>query len=364
MVTRIPLDTIERAFFSDLTEEFTGITSPDFDPTFPETVEMNDYTVIRLGDKPIPKREGPRPYPRYPFDPIHPNVPSTFYAVKTPASPPPEYVPPSPPKPRAVDELLLSQSQKEMYGKAPFDQDLVVIAKRKAMLAAARAPLPSDPRIPKVRGSKIFKREYAEHHKVVEEKKKLERVEADREAKREARERAKYEREKKELKEIIARRDAERAVVMQNELADREDLRRRRVREIAESPIAGRVSSPTPTRASRLKDESCRRMLEHRSIENRRENLNDELQREREAGHTKKLQEVFLRLGPIGGWKKRSDKARMEMKAAARSWKRRMLLLDKTLDLGMTLLERVSEPAGPIESADLTQISPDAIIAT
>jgi hypothetical protein len=351
MVTRIPLETIERAFFSDPTDEFACIASPDF----PDALEMNDYTVIRLGDKPIPRQDPPPPYPKSSMGPIYPQIPGTYYSLKLPLPRQAEYCPPPRVKPRKVNPKLLSESQKVMYGKEPFEQDLVVIAKRRARIAAAQAPLPSAAGARRARGSKIFEREYAEHRTAVETLTADATAAAENEEKRAAREKANYERERQRLKEEIARRDAERAAAVQADLALKEELNQERMRE-------GRVLPPSPTRASALKDEVCRRMLEHRSVEDRREALNEELRRSREAGHTKKLQDVLLRMGPLGRGKKNAEKARVEMKTAQRSWKRRIRLLDKTLDLGMTLLERIGDDAAVPEGMEIPDPSPDAII--
>jgi hypothetical protein len=281
------------------------------------------------------------------------------YGLKRRPTPPPEYAPPPRRRPRKVRTQLLTKQQRQVDGARRLAQDPAVLEKVQEMLAAALRDS-AKPKTAGVRGSMIFEREYAAHQLEVQERREREEEASEREARRAARAKARYERARRKLKAGIAERAAGREAlkeqIAQAEAAQREEALGSRASE-------GRAAFvPVPTRASSLKDETCRRMLEARNVEARREKLNSDLQRSKEQAHTKKLQEVLLRLGTIGHGRGIADKQKMKMNADQRAWKRRVRFFDKKMEMGPSLLERVGGDEAFLDTPD-TLTQPDAIVA-
>lgn len=341
-VDRIPLGVIEEAFFGNQIDEgivHKGHTTSELDVS--ASGEMNDYTVIRLGDKPKPVPETIAKYPKFERIPIKSEIPSVFYSIKVRPQPEPEYVPPPRPHPRDVNCDVLSASQKEMYGKSPYQQDLIIIKKKRELLAQ-NGPAPDPNTIPPREGVKVpeiytrFEKEWT-----VEKAKRDAAIKAREEQQRKAEEEARKESIEHAAKqrEIRQLRQMERELERQKEQVERAEMEKAKLREWKEK--AANWNPNRPTRASRLKDDSCRRQLEMRELEEKRLALSRELRREKDKKEAIKLKPVLERLKPLGEGKGTAEKMRKEMRANQRKWVRWLKLTEDENEQKQPMLERL-----------------------
>jgi hypothetical protein len=353
---------------------------------------MNDYTVIRLGDKPVPQKPPLPKYPKTERTNIEPDIPGVFWAIKRHLQPEPEYKPPKRQKSRKINTACLSEYQKQMKGKTAFEQDLVIIARKHELFQGGKSRrqmieegLAEDERLvdhikfPFVQRKPQRRRESARgavsqesgypseaqpsqgedwqwhnNDDLVDRQRKYRHVmlkrqlEESRKRKQEARQKALEEQARAEAEEALQR-------IMKEQGTGEESGSESRG---GPQPI---TFDPTkPTRSTSLKAETSRRWIEHRNVEERRELLNLELRREKEEKETKRLQGVLLRLRPLDKSKGTADQQKQKMREHEKQWKKQCILTDQKLDMTMPMLERLfaddhltdlGKPSGPDPAA-------------
>lgn len=337
--TRIPLDRIYRVFFCD--DQYSGSDLEDSDSIsedVPVPEAMNDYTVIKLGEKPIPTKPPIPKYPKFDRKVVPNNIPSMFYSVKIQLPPEPEYVPPRRPKPRKIipENFVKNEYKREFCGKTPYEQDLLIIKHRQEMLGELYPPIPEPKK--DVKPPKMYYREEEERQKAREEMERQQDKEMFEAMKREERRRKRFERESEKLR----REKEERQSYLQSEIESAKEEQKlwleeekQRNREKWKDFVPDR-----PTRSSILRDESCRRKMEREFLDERREKLNTEMRKEIEKEEMKKLSVTLLRLKPSDENKKSAEKMRKEMQRNTRNWNRWLKLIEQ--DIGrQTMLERI-----------------------
>lgn len=336
MKTRIPLEIIESVFFGD-----TQIQKRPYSEEDTEGNLNNDYTVIHLGYPPKPEEPPIPKYPRFERTSIPNNAPSTFYEVKARPEEPEEHVPPPRPIPRKIDPSRLSKNQRELNGKSPFEQDLIIIKRKNKMLRKIRPnPDPNSLKFKEnVEPPQLFERELCEIRENNQNRLNMELEKQKELEKKEQRLKLKFEKDRQRLKKKRIDHQAQLAreqEIMRQQRLQIEMEEREKARELWENFVPDK-----PTRASHLKVDTCRRMLEHRHVEERRQKLNSQIRKEKSKEQTKRLQATLLRLQPTIGAKKHADKARKDMRAHHRKWMRWLKLTEQANDMRLTMLERI-----------------------
>ena len=330
---RIPLSVIEEAFFANEHVVYKSEAVVEND--------MNDYTVIRLGDKPVPEPLPVAKYPKFTRVPIKSEIPSVFYSIKVRPEPVPEYVPPPPPHPREVNIENLSKSQAAMYGKSPFQQDLILI-KRKKEIIAKNGPAPDPNTIPPREGVKVpemYVKFAKEHEREVAEKKKEMALKDKKERKEQMKKKQEDQAYQKRMKEVIELRKMEKELEQEKAEAERREIEKEKEKRRKE--IAANWNPARPTRASQLKDDSCRRGIESQDLEEKRLKLSRELRREKDKKEMIKLKPVLERLKPLDAGNGRAEKMRKKMRDDQRKWVRWLKLTEAENDQKQPMLERL-----------------------
>lgn len=343
--TKIPLDRIYRVFFAENPLSDSDGEDSDSSPDVATPEVMNDYTVIKLGDKPVPVKPPIPKYPKYDFKIIRNEAPSMYYSSKIQLPPEDEYVPPPRQKPRDIipENFQRNKYKRELCGKSCFEQDKIIIKYKQELYANNPQSQPDPNSIPPNKNAKPPKMYYKE-----EEQRRLEKEAMDNQLERELRlaqkqeerRRRKFEQDAEELKRMKIERHEQIRIETETSSEERriqEEEEREIIREKWKNFVPDR-----PTRASQLKDESCRRKLEREQIEERRHKLNAEMRREMEKEQMKRLEPTLLRLKPSDKTKQTAEKRRKEMQKTTRLWNRWLKLTEQ--DIGrQTMLERICE---------------------
>lgn len=337
---KIPLDRIYRVFFCD--DQYSGSDIEDSDSSLSEEVPvpetMNDYTVIKLGEKPVPTKSLLPKYPKFDRKVIPNNIPSMFYSVKIQLPPEPEYVPPPRPKPRKCNPENFKRNayKRELCGKTPFEQDLLIIKHRQDVLDEFYPQKPEPKK--NFKPPKMYYREEEERRKAKEEMEKQQDKEIFEAMRKEERRRRRFEREAEKLR----KEKEERQSYLQGEIESAKEEQRAWLEEekqINREKWKNFVPD-RPTRASQLRDETCRRKMEREFLDDRREKLNAEMRKEIEKEQMKRLSMTLLRLKPSDETKNSANKMRKEMQRNTRNWNRWLKLVEQ--DIGrQTMLERI-----------------------
>jgi hypothetical protein len=254
----------------------------------------------------------------------------------------PEYIPPPRKSPRKIIVDLLSPGQKALCGLDPGEQDLLVIA-RKRKLQKQIEPNPDPNSIPPKKGVKVpdvWNRENAAREsrkaklrRTVDREERIKKLKEERLEKKIAADMAEARKRAVEIDEERSKRHAEKII----RLAEAEEKKK----ETKKNKLRENWDFARPTRASQLKDEVCRRNLENKFVEERRQKLNDELRKDRERQQSEKLRDVLERLKPSSDGKGSAERRRKEMRDHERRCRRNLQVFEKHAELLQPMLARL-----------------------
>jgi hypothetical protein len=323
MANRIPLDAAERAFFSDAS--VTGVRySPSalvLDGSAPGQVDVNDFTVIRLGDRPLPRSPKPRPYAKMHRGPIKANIPSTFWSLKLPARR--EAEPPQPITYCVTPTRL-------------FEEDLAIIARKRAALDALRPSAPRDAPADDTMVPKIFQRELEQCRLRQREERERKEAEVHSAHRKAIREREQWDADRLRLKQDQQQRES-----MWEEQLNAEP---QRASENLNRPQKRHLKfDRAPTHASKLRHNSCRRELERTDVGQSRERWNTESRREKARQITRKIRDVLIRINPVRRGNGTAEQNKRQIRTDQKTSTKLLLAMDTKLEEGPTLLERTCE---------------------
>ena len=383
--TRIPLDKIYRVFFCNNSDSGASEEESSNSESNEKPVLMNDFTVIKLGEKPIPEKPPIPKYPRFKKTIIHNNAPSQFYEVRIPPQPYPEYEPPPRPVPREVhpERFTKNSYKREFCGKTAYEQDKLIMKYKKKLYQENNPRQPDPNSIPPNKNAKPPKMYYREAEQSKKKKKMKEdeallrkRIQEEkdqklqrmydrkyRKMKKEKAERERIEREKEEMeraereKQQRIKEEREAVIREEREMEEKEKAERRKAaREAAEQKEAERKElmrqnfvPDRPTRASKLKDEAIRRKLERSYLDERRLQLNRELRKEIDKEQMKRLEPTLIQMKPSSETKNTAEKMRKEMQKNTRMWNRYLKHFEQDLNTRQTMLQRILEEQESIQ---------------
>ena len=313
-MSEISLDLINQIFFEEEEENLINEFINE---------EIIDFKVNYLGKKPKKKIEILEKYPKITKNFIPNLAPSAFSHIKSTPKPPPEFIPIKPPPPRPINVNNLSENQKELFDKNLFEQDLIVINKKKEIIEKKENELikkiPKNLKIKNI-NEDIYQRlnKSVEKYYEEEDQNHLNKEIIDNPP-------SIYKRESKKLNETAKK--------IQEKLNEPEKSIKSYLKEDFELN--------KPTRAQLLKQESIRREIERNEVEFRRQKLNEEIRKINLENASKRIQIPMKSIKSLENNENKMRERKVKLRYYYESHMRLIQTMKESVPLGQTLLERV-----------------------
>lgn len=272
-------------------------------------------------------------YPLYEPKPLKWEPPAAYFHYKVPPEPEPEYVPPPKPPMRPINPHNLSDSQKDLWGKSPFEQDLIIMQKKKGLKQKEKdnkkKRISSQPPNIYLREERERRIKETRKNEMIEELKKHKQKENKKLARKN-----KKEKERLELIRVNREKELEEIGKMQHE------LRMQALKERQNILDNITIEPNRQTRASHLKADSCRMSLELEKIENSRDRLNREIRREKQRECTHKLSKIISTMNREFEVENKNKNRKAALRRNERKWINWLSLTEQTNRIRPTMLER------------------------